>query len=385
MMNAVYLNKYSSTRYMKLHYRLILTMVLLAAGLCAAAQKQESKLIYTDAATLPLYGKVVPDDGPRFRRLPPEMQAMIREPLWNLGCHSAGLYIRFRSDAPRIHAKWTNTGFRMPHMTDCGVGGLDLYALIDGQWRFVGSGFKSGDQPNERNDKLVVDMEPVMREYMLYLSLYDEVKTLELGIPEGYVIEPSEEGGPSDAHPVIMYGSSILQGGCASRPGMAFTNILSRRLDRTVVNLGFSGSAVLDYEIAELMARSPSPSAYVLDYVPNASPDNIRERGERFFSILRQAHPEVPVIFVEDPPYPHSIVNKSMEKEIRLKNEAQKALYETLRKAGHKRIYYIPSEGMLGDDGEATVDGVHFTDFGMRLYVDHVLPTLRRALKKQPK
>lgn len=343
-----------------------------------------AQTITIDASRLPVYGQAfeVSREHP-FRRLPESLEGVVRERVWNLGCNSAGLYVRFRTDAPEIHAKWTNNGNHMPHMTDCATGGLDLYALISGKWTYVGSGFNWGPISSSHERMLVGNMEPQMREYMLYLSLYDEVKTLELKVPEGYVIEEPAVQSPSQDGPVVMYGTSILQGGCASRPGMAFTNILSRRLDRTVINLGFSGNAFLDYEIAELMASVQSPSAFVLDYVPNASAAQIREKADKFFRILRDAHPDVPIILVEDPAFAHGVVDKKIASEVAEKNAAQKAMFAHLKDIGEKKIYYISSEGMIGTDGEAFVDGVHFTDMGMVRYADHIEKTLRKALRRR--
>ena len=352
-------------------------LIMLSAGVMTA----QTKIIYKDAATLPLYGKAIPDDGPRYRRLPPSLEGSIREVLWNLGCNSAGLYVRFRSDAPEIHARWSNSGNHMPHMTDCATGGLDLYAHIGGEWRFVGSGFNWGAISKEHECTLVANMEAGTREYMLYLGLYDEITSLEIGIPEGYGIDPPLLKSPESGRPIVMYGTSILQGGCCSRPGMAHTNILSRRFDRTVVNLGFSGNALLDLEIARLMAAVDDPAIYVLDYVPNASAEMIREKGEEFFRILRDAHPGVPVIFVEDPTFTHSVADEAIRKEISEKNAEQKALYKRLKKAGEKRIYYVPTDKLIGKDGEACVDGIHFTDLGMMRYADCLAPVIRRALR----
>lgn len=266
-------------------------------------------------------------------------------------------------------------------MTDCGTGGLDLYADIDGKWTYVSSGFNWGPPSTDHMCRLVGNMDPATREYMLYLALYDEVKSLEIGVPEGCTVEPPVLQSPAAERPIVMYGTSILQGGCASRPGMAFSNILSRRFDRTVINLGFSGNALLDFEIAGLMASVPQPSVFVLDYVPNASANDINTKGERFFRILRDAHPDVPVIFVEDPVFAHSVVDKAIAEEVRAKNTAQKTLFQKLKKAGEKRIFYVPAKGMTGADNEAFVDGIHFTDLGMVRYAGHMEKVLKKALK----
>ena len=356
--------------------KLLLLVFLLVT--CSFTGRSQDNCTYTDAAVFPVYGKAYNEEGPRYRRLPESLHGVVRDKLWELGTNSSGLYIRFRSNAPEIYARWTNTGNHMPHMTDCGVGGLDLYAWIDGEWHFIGSGFNWGAIKKEHSRKLVGNMEAKEREYMLYLALYDEIVSLELGVPEGYTLEQPVLDKPRSDSPVVMYGTSILQGGCASRPGMAHTNILARRLDRTVINLGFSGNAFLDLEIAHLMAGVANPAIYVLDYVPNAKPDRIRENGEKFYRILRDAHPSVPIVFVEDPLFPHSLVDQAIAEEIRSKNEAQAALFKQLQDAGEQNIYYIPAQGMTLE--EDYVDAIHFTDRGMEHYASHIAPLLESLL-----
>lgn len=354
-----------------------LAVAIAMAILSGSASAQN--VVYTDASVFPLYGKVSEQTNERYERLPSSLEGVSREPVWYLGRHSAGLFIRFRSNSTSIHARWESTfNNTMTHMTDTGTKGLDLYALVDGEWRHVCSAQPQGKK-SERC--IIANMDPVEREYMLYLSLYDGVKSLEIGVDEGSMLDLPAVDRPSREKPVVMYGTSILQGGCANRPGMAHTNIIGRRLDREVINLGFSGNALLDMEIAELMASVEDPGLYVLDYVPNASAQAIDEVGEQFFRIIRDAHPEVPVVFIEDVIFPHTIFDNKILEEVTKKNVAQKRLFKKLKKSGEKRIYYISAEGMIGDDGEATVDAIHFTDLGAMRYVDHVLPVIKRALR----
>ncbi len=364
--------------------RIILCMAfaVLAASMSSA---QDKGIVYCDASAFPLYGKCIEETSARYERLPAEFKGVVRGPLWDLGRNSAGLYIRFRSNSTQIRARWKSTSPRqyMPHMTDAGDSGLDLYILTEKDgWRFAGSGFDwGGRDKNVKNKTIIANMTPDMREYMLYLSMYNGIEELELGIDEGAVIEAPAVESPKTERPVVMYGTSILQGGCTSRPGMAFTAILGRKLDREVINLGFSGNARLDYEIAEYITRVQNPSLIVLDYVPNSSAELINERGEKFFRIIRDAFPDVPVILVEDPTFPHTRFDQKMLEEVTSKNAAQLALYKKLKKAGEKRLYYVSTDGLIGDDGEATVDGVHFTDLGMMRYVERVLPVMRKALR----
>ncbi len=337
-------------------------------------------IVYRNADFLPLYGKISDKTDSRYERLPSELKGVSRDPVWYLGRNSAGLFVRFSSNSTSIYVKWEATfNNTMNHMTDTGTKGLDLYCLEEDGWRFVNCARPKG---KENEVKIISNMDAREREYMLYLSLYDGVSSLEIGVDKDAVLETPKVDLPSREKPVVMYGTSILQGGCANRPGMAHTNIISRRLNREVFNLGFSGNALLDMEIARLMASVEDPGLYVMDYVPNASAKKIDEVGEEFFRIIRDAHPKVPVVFIEDPIFPHTYYDKKIRKEVTDKNKAQKALFERLKKAGEKNIYYIAAEGMIGDDAEATVDAIHFTDLGMMRYVDHVMPTFKKALKK---
>ena len=345
---------------------------------CTVLYSQEIE--YRDASVFPLYGKVVEATSARYERLPASLEGVVRDPVWYLGRNSAGLFIRFRSNSTSIYARWESTfNNSMTHMTDTGTKGLDLYALCEGEWRHVCSAQPQGAL-SERT--IIANMDPVEREYMLYLSLYDGVKSLEIGVDKGATLDLPAVDSPSRKKPVVMYGTSILQGGCANRPGMAHTNILSRRLDREVINLGFSGQALLDMEIAHYMASVEDPGLFVLDYAPNAYAHLIDEKGEDFFRVIRDAHPDVPIIFIEDVIFPHTVFDNKIREEVTPKNEAQKRLFRKLKKSGEKKIYYIGAEGMIGDDGEATVDAIHFTDLGAMRYVDHVLPVIRKALRK---
>lgn len=364
---------------MNIFKNIIAAAAFFLAAVCASAQ--EKGTVFVDASEFPLFGKAIENTSGRYERLPLAYKDVSRESLWSLGRNSAGLYIRFRSNSTVITARWKPKKHHMAHMTDVGDNGVDLYILTEKDgWRFAGSGFL-WKETEVRTKQLVKDMDPVMREYMLYLPLYTNMESLEIGFDEGSVYEGPAVQSPKSGNPIVMYGSSILQGGCANRPGMAFTAIIGRRLDREVINLGFSGNAKLDYEIAELMTRVENPAVFVLDYVPNSGADLIEEKGETFFRILRDKYPKVPVIFVEDPTYPHSRFDNRMREEVLSRNAAQKALFKKLKKAGEKKIYYLSTEGMIGDDGEATVDGVHFTDLGMMRYTDHILPVLKKALR----
>ena len=162
---------------------------------------------------------------------------------------------------------------------------------------------------------------------------------------------------------------------------MAATNIIGRVLEIETINLGFSGNAFIDYEVAKMMAEVDA-SAYILDYVPNASPEQIVEKTEKFVQILRTAHPDVPLIFVEDPIFTHSVFDNKIAREIQEKNDAINKIFSLLKKKGLKNIYLVKGTSLTPEDEEFTVDGIHFTDCGFKQYVKVMLPLLKTIINQ---
>lgn len=336
---------------------------------------------FISADNLPVYGKADRNTWKRYTRLPAGLKGEVREIVWTLGTHSAGLSVRFRSDATEIWASYSLIhNSHMAHMADTGIKGVDLYAFEDGRWVFV----KSGMPANSKSQKfrIIGNMEPKMREYIMYLPLYDGADSLCIGVNASASVLAPETDFPSREKPIVMYGTSILQGGCASRTGMAFTNIISRKTGREVINLGFSGNGRLDYSIAALMASVPDPGIFVMDHLYNCSADIVRDSTATFVKILRDAHPDVPIVLLGHVPYAHSYYDTlSHRTQLVECVEAQKSEFSKLKKAGYRNIYYFDCSRTLGTDREATVDGTHFTDLGMMRYAEWITPILERLMR----
>lgn len=339
--------------------------------------KINAQLVYTDASIFPLLGKATKSTATLYERLPDSLIKISRKPLWELGMNTAGLALRFRSNSTTIAVKWeTRFDNVMNHMTPTGIKGLDLYCLQHKDWLFVNSA-----RPTDKNNSAIIisNMEAEEREYMLYLPLYDGINSLSIGIDSlSYISQPLVNN-PTREKPIVFYGTSILQGGCASRPGMAHTNIISRRLNKEIINLGFSGNAFLDLEIASVMAHV-NAGAFILDFIPNTSVDLIEERAERFYQILRDKHPQTPILFIEDPIFPHTRFDQRVAEEVVRKNKALQTLFQSLKIKGERNIYFLSSEDILGQDGEATVDGIHFTDLGFMRYADILCPVIKKMI-----
>ena len=361
---------------------LLLFLIVLLLPVCISAQDY----VYTDATTLPVYGKICKDTYEPFSRLPARLEGVSRTAVWRLGRNSAGEYIRFSSDAGAFSLRWTPTfKTESTNMTLCVARGLALYVNDGGEWVYVGTGrpANKGKEtgPNETTCKISCSkLAGEMHEFLLYLSLYDGVKKLEIGVPEGCRIEAGKIDSPRAEKAVVMYGTSILQGASASHPGLCGTALLGRMLDRQVINLGFSGNALLDMEIAELMAAYPDPGVFVMDNMPNGSPELTKEKEAAFFRILRNAHPDVPVVFVENPNYPGMRFDAGREKYVRVRNEALHEVFDSLVASGEKNIYLVPAMNMLGEDNTGTIEGTHFTDVGFISYAKILAPVLKQVL-----
>jgi len=371
--------------------------VMLAAGaLCAAAAfaaggviekldpnmaapGADGKLLWYDALALDLEGKGWTDTKKPYDRLPGKAEGVVRKEVWSLSRHSAGMAVRFMSDADTIAARWTVTNERlaMPHMPATGVSGLDLYVNDKGVWRWIGVGRPEESQSNEKN--LAEGIPPGMHEYLLYTPLYNGLESLAIGVPPSASIGKAPARPADLAKPMVMYGTSILHGGCASRPGMAYPAILGRRLERPVINLGFSGNGELDPEMGVLMAELDA-SVYVIDCAPNLSPDLIAERTQPFVEALHKARPGVPIVLVENIFYQKGAFLPEPRRSYEDKNRELRQAYEALVAKGVDRLYYVEGAGLLGSDGEATVDGTHPTDLGFMRMADAIEPALRRCL-----
>lgn len=349
--------------------------LLLASILYVLTSQLHAQIVYHNADQFPLIGKISEETETRYERLPAYLKDVCRPPVWNLGKNTSGLAIRFRTNSTAISAKWEVTGDnRMNHMTDTGIKGVDLYAWEKDHWQPVKAGLPSG-KVNERT--IISDMTPQEREYMMFLPLYDGVVSLSIGIDSTAYLKKPELPYPDTNRPILVYGTSITQGGCATRPGMSYTNILARRLNREVINLGFSGNGQLDYEIAELMATRRDASLFVLDFIPNVNATQLTEKTRSFFDILRKANPDTPILFVETVIFPHSFYDKKTYETITEKNSLLRKEYEKIKYEGDKNVYYLANDDLVGHDGEATVDGIHFTDLGFLRFVDKLYNTIQ--------
>ena len=350
--------------------------VLLTRAASSAQAGETGELRWYDVRHWGVEGRGWVDTERFYDRLPERAKGQVREPVWSLSKHSAGLCARFKTDALEIHVRYTlrSAELSLPHMPATGVSGVDLYAQDEhGAWRWI-----SVVKPTARemHTPLVAGLVPGLRAYTLYLPLYNGVETLEIGIDSSAHLAPVA---PRSEQPIVFYGTSIVQGACASRPGMAFTSILGRRLHLPVINLGFSGNGRMEIELASLLGELDA-RVYLIDCLPNMAADLVAQRTEPFIRRLRELRPDAPIVLVEDRAY----ANSSFVASARRQNLARRAelarAYDRLRAQGFRDLYYVNGDELLGVDSEATTDGSHPNDLGMVRYADTLEPIIRQTL-----
>lgn len=333
--------------------------------------------VWYDGRHLLIEGKAWQDTEAFYDRLPARAKEKVTPSVWSLSHSSAGMCLRFVTDASHISVHWTLTSsnLAMPHMPATGVSGLDLYVRHQDKWHWIGVGRPLGTQTHEWN-RAATRVGTGAHEYLLYLPLYNGIKSLQIGIAKSSTLSRPE---PRTVRPVCVYGTSIVQGGCASRPGMAHVAILGRRLDRPTINLGFSGSGKMEPEMASLLAEL-DVAAYVLDCLPNMTTEMVRSRLEPFVVSLRNARPGVPIVLVESVIPQATSFLPPAEQSITEKNTALREIFDRLKAGGMKHLDYILGIPLLGDDGEGTVDGVHPTDVGFMRMAEAMDPIVRKVI-----
>lgn len=280
------------------------------------------------------------------------------------------MLVRFKTNAPSIDVRYQLMSARldMPHMPATGVSGLDLYAR-DAQGR---DRWLSVTKPTQQEMRLQmasgIDSLPEGRPrlFTIYLPLYNGVEQLEIGVPRDAAFEPVA---PRAEKPFVFYGTSIMHGACASRPGLSITGIVGRRLQVPTVNLGFSGNGRMEKEVGEFLVEL-DPRAYIIDCLPNMRASEVAERTAPLVLQLRKARPQTPILLVEDRSYASSPFRSSQRTRHAESRIALRKAFDQLIATGVKQLSYLPGDRLLGDDGEATTDGSHPNDLGMMRYAD---------------
>lgn len=380
---------------MRTFTKILIIAVAFASGIAATAQDftKIDTLRFYDALRFKLINKGFDNSFTPYTRIPAYLKDSVRPDLWERAKCSTGMAVRFATNSRAVAVRYNLlTNMHMAHMADTGIKGTDLYILEDnGHWRFVNCNRPRRDYTNERprkdsiQSKVYIDrLDGKMHEYMLYLPLYDGVNWLQIGVDSTAVITGPKVNSPRKEHRVVFYGTSILQGGCASRTGMVATSIISRDLDIECINIGISGEGKMDLCMARAMAEIPDVDAFVLDPIPNCTKMMCDTLTYGFVNTLRTLRPEVPIFMVEGQEYSYERFSEFYSKYLPEKNFEFHKNYLKLRAENPKNLYYIDREGLYGPDNEGTVDGIHLTDLGFYYYAQKLEPYLKAILDGTP-
>jgi len=334
--------------------------------------KEDIQFYNVKQAPFRVYGLMY-EDG-RYCRLPKSVAETVNEGVLEFYDTPGGGRVRFKTNSPyvAIHAEMPKVKCASPQSAGAATCGFDLYVRKKGEERYV----KTFLPPWDMKDGYESIMDwgtSELREITIHFPRSSVVSDLCIGVsstadiyePTPYAVEK----------PIVFYGSSITQGGCSSRPGTIYDNIVSRRLNMDHINLGFSGSAKGEIEMAEYI-KTLDMSMFVLDYDHNAAnAEQLKETHERFFKIIREAHPDIPILIMSRPVYYLSAGEKARMEVIR-------QTYQNALDGGDKNVYFLdgPTLMALAKD-EGTVDGCHPTDWGFFSMAQAVCEVLEPVVK----
>lgn len=306
------------------------------------------------SAPFEIYG-VYMDNG-KFRRMPENVAKTVSDGVLRLHANCAGGRVRFRTDSPyvAINVKMGSIG-KMPHFPLTGSAGFDMY-INDGKGEIYTRTFVPPFNIENGYESLETFDNALMRDVTINFPLYSEVEELYIGLDENAAVEAPTPY--ADKKPIVYYGSSITQGGCASRPGNCYQAQICRRFNRDYINLGFSGSAKAEDTIAEYIKKLDM-SVFVYDYDHNApSAEHLGKTHEKMFKAIREENPDLPIIMMSAPKW---ILTDGWKK----RRDIIEATYKNAVAAGDKNVYFLDGTELMGlCENNGSVDNCHPNDLG---------------------
>ena len=360
------------------------------------AERSDAAITWTPAYELNVVNRAFPSSvlpGP-YHRLPSAAQGVVRPVIWGEGLDSAGLAAAFTTSSPEIWVNYTSAGgFNSDvHFPATGISGLDLYGWngecdVSGCYAFIATAANLSLGSKSYTAPMASGLTPnatSLGRYLLYLPTYDYPTQLSIGVPAGYSLAPDAPW-PAGTPPVVWYGTSILQGGVAFRPGAVTTSMVSRSLNWPVLNFGFSGNCLMELSVARFLTQiTPAPAAFILDCNPNMPNGSaIREAAVPLVDAIRAAWPSVPVFMAEGPRVGRSWAVPAQAALEADKNAALTAAYNNLTSSGATGIAYAPQTQLYSAASwldSPTNAGVHPTDQGMRDLAAYWTSTLKGVL-----
>ena len=311
-----------------------------------------------------------------FKRMPSKVGESVSKGVDNLNYHTAGGRVRFTTDSDYVAIKCTMPSVcNFSHMPRTGSSGFDLYEVDDGCYTYI----KTFIPPKNITDgyESLVWLPGGKKERCLEINfpLYNKVNELYIGVREGSFIKEGQKY--KYDKPVLYYGSSTTQGGCASKPSNSYQGLISHDLDCDHINLGFSGSAYGEKEMVDYLTTIDT-SVFVCDYISNSpDPQQLRDTHLPLYKEYRKARPNVPIVFV----YRGATDKNGERRQIILDT------YNYALKQGDKNVSFVDGSAALGGryENAYTVDGFHPNDAGFVRLADIIGRAVERMLRKREK
>lgn len=313
-----------------------------------------------------LYGLHDPQNTERFCRMPDDIAKSVSEGVAGLNYHTAGGRVRFSTDSPYIAVKAIKSFNHSPHMTHAMQNGFDLFSVKNGFSTFVAAFIPPVDSV-DGFEQLKNVGGGKMTSYTLNFPLYSGAKEVYIGIKAGSHLGAGEKY--RDIKPVVYYGSSITQGGCATRPGNCYPAIISQRYNLDYINLGFAGNCRAEIPMAEYL-REMDMSIFVCDYDHNApNPEYLKNTHRRLYDIFREKQPDTPYVMITKPD-----IWRTNVREEDIRRDIVFATFSDALAMGDRNVYFIDGKTLFGSDirDNCTVDGCHPNDLGFYRMAENI-------------
>lgn len=349
-------------------------LAAVAVLLCAVAWQASAQWAFTNARDLTIVGKLFPDTSNPYHRVDTDIYEGFDATEFKQVHMSSGIAVAFKTDSPSIAVKpeFIKINGGGGGTSSLAAGGFDLYIKKGGKWLWAGMATSKGDEVRA----LLYFNSKGMSECLVYLPLFSELSSVQIGVKEGCRIEPIEPF----RHRIGVFGSSFTHGSGCSRPGMCWTSQFSRQTGLELCNLGCGGHSKLQDYFAAALAEAPV-EAFLFDAFSNPSADLIEERLFNFIETIQAKKPDVPLIFIK------TLYRewRNFNDEVAGKEEAKMDMADTMMKKACKKyrnVYFVTSTNAADELHETTVDGTHPGDWGYHLYVASIKDDVLKILAK---
>ena len=332
----------------------------------------DANIVWYDASKLTIEGKCWQNESRAFERFPERAEKLIPAKAWLQSSIPAGVSVRFETDAEQIFARWIdyNDEWAVNQSSICL---LVLYVFDEGRWKWLGTA-----SPIDNGSVLKLIGSPItkqLRKYMIYLPLMRGVRKLEIGIAAEAKLNSVDR---SSKKPVVFYGTSIIHGGSASRPGNHLTGRLERYFNYPMVSLGLSGSALMEPSVIDLIAEIDA-KVFIIDCLPNMNDELVDLNFVPAILNIRKKHPKTPIIAVESIFYQDGFLVTERRERYLKSNAALKKGFESLIKQNVSDLMYVSGDQLIFD-GDETIDGTHPNDQGYYRMMNCFIPLLKPYL-----